>query len=80
MRARETMAHVPHTDQNAPDLGVDTAVRRVREHLAALELPFETVTAGQDRAERERTLHQIAASVLPRPKRSRPRSRPACTP
>ena len=42
------MAHVPHTDQNAPDLGVDTAVRRVREHLAALELPFETVTAGQD--------------------------------
>ena len=66
MRARETMAHVPHTDQNAPDLGVDTAVRRVREHLAALELPFETVTAGQDRAERERTLHQIDDYVLPR--------------
>lgn len=60
------MAHVPHTDQNAPDLGVDTAVRRVREHLAALELPFETVTAGQDRAERERTLHQIDDYVLPR--------------
>ncbi|MCR4488157.1 dynamin family protein, partial [Micrococcus luteus] len=57
---------MPHTDQNAPDLGVDTAVRRVREHLAALELPFETVTAGQDRAERERTLHQIDDYVLPR--------------
>ncbi|MBD4501621.1 ABC transporter, partial [Xanthomonas citri pv. citri] len=33
---------------------------------AALELPFETATAGQDRAERERTLHQIDDYVLPR--------------
>lgn len=63
---RETMAHVPHTDQTHPDLGVDTAVRRVRDHLAALELPFETATAGEDRAERERTLHQIEDYVLPR--------------
>ncbi|MFB1427770.1 dynamin family protein [Micrococcus endophyticus] len=57
---------MPHTDQTHPDLGVDTAVRRVRDHLAALELPFETATAGEDRAERERTLHQIEDYVLPR--------------
>lgn len=58
------------TDLTSPSaaapIGVDTAVRRVRAHLDALELPFATATVGADRAEAERTRHQIDDYVLPR--------------
>ncbi|MDY6055678.1 dynamin family protein [Micrococcus sp.] len=55
-----------HHEQNVTELGVDTAVRRVRAHVNALDLPFETDSAPADRAERERTLHQVDDYVLPR--------------
>ena len=58
----------PYTAPAGPvtGIGVDTAVRRVRAHLDAVELPFATPTAEADRAERERTRHQIDDYVLPR--------------
>ena len=67
------MGRVHPTDENAATPpqgtatpGIDTAVRRVRDHVADLDLGFETPSAQADRAERERTLHQIDDYVLPR--------------